>query len=40
MNDLIYVNSSDLSKGVRLYSSENFTPSLLPCGIMPAHSIF
>ena len=40
MNDLIYVNSSDLSKGVRLYSSENFTPSLLPCGIMPAHPTF
>jgi len=39
-SDLIYVNGSDLSKGVRLYSSENFTPGLLPYGIMPAHPTF
>ena len=39
-SDLIYVKNSDLSKGVRLYSSKNFTPSLLPYGIMPAHPTF
>jgi glycosyltransferase involved in cell wall biosynthesis len=38
--DLVYVNSNNLNKIVRYYSSAKFTPSRFAYGWMPAHPTF
>jgi glycosyltransferase involved in cell wall biosynthesis len=38
--DLVYVNSSDLTKITRYYSSSHFHPKLFASGWMPAHPTF